>query len=66
MELKQSKQGENYLRLKVLIVPYGIETYSGNCIIFVFFVLIVPYGIETTERTGLCPQAASVNCTLWN
>ena len=32
---------------KLLIVPYGIETYLTDTIIRPYYLLIVPYGIET-------------------
>ena len=33
----------------LLIVPYGIETYSGSRQAEVIWLLIVPYGIETSK-----------------
>ena len=41
--------GENS-PLFLLIVPYGIETYSSNVEVQPSTLLIVPYGIETAEE----------------
>ena len=47
MELKQGITPSLTSGIRLLIVPYGIET--SHCIVFkaLFLLLIVPYGIET-------------------
>ena len=47
MELKLGIIYRNDERGKLLIVPYGIETFYIFLSAFFHFLLIVPYGIET-------------------
>ena len=67
MELKPA--GECHLRLgmRLLIVPYGIETRS-NFIgkIVADILLIVPYGIETRNSLRSLLRTLTFNRTLWN
>ena len=47
MELKQIELTDLAVRCNLLIVPYGIETFSVGVIANHYNLLIVPYGIET-------------------
>ena len=51
---------------KLLIVPYGIETYIGCFLLFDSCLLIVPYGIETICNGKFDQVSDAFNCTLWN
>ena len=50
----------------LLIVPYGIETVGGCCLLSLQVLLIVPYGIETRREVLLCGGCSPFNRTLWN
>ena len=47
MELKRQIPGTKYKIMKLLIVPYGIETNNDYGMNGWMNLLIVPYGIET-------------------
>ena len=47
MELKHQGIQATMFKLKLLIVPYGIETVSFCIRVSKTVLLIVPYGIET-------------------
>ena len=47
MELKRPRFCVIIVSLKLLIVPYGIETRHFQQVFHVLHLLIVPYGIET-------------------
>ena len=49
MELKHGINWRFKRNIKLLIVPYGIETVQGLCKQTVPRLLIVPYGIETKK-----------------
>ena len=49
MELKLRTNFERHLDGRLLIVPYGIETYCGIRFNAQQVLLIVPYGIETNQ-----------------
>ena len=51
MELKLGQERLYYGRVRLLIVPYGIETYVQRSATFYTALLIVPYGIETAIRS---------------
>ena len=54
MELKPQKARTNAGTIKLLIVPYGIETQkTGNTAYCDIDLLIVPYGIETTSSRNV-------------
>ena len=53
MELKQILRLVFLLFVRLLIVPYGIETYAEQKNTEARTLLIVPYGIETTLPEGL-------------
>ena len=49
MELKLEATEAHPREPKLLIVPYGIETFLRcYCLCEISYLLIVPYGIETT------------------
>ena len=52
--------------IRLLIVPYGIET--NNLVPFNIkrSLLIVPYGIETEKQEKKQIPGWAFNCTLWN
>ena len=54
MELKPRMQrSQTKIRSRLLIVPYGIETFYRKMSALVpFCLLIVPYGIETKGSAG--------------
>ena len=52
MELKQFNSFQELLQIRLLIVPYGIETGFINEHSEGAELLIVPYGIETRESQG--------------
>ncbi len=54
MELKQLlKNSLDFQGIKLLIVPYGIETlYTMKCS-STPYLLIVPYGIETSQNAKI-------------
>ena len=48
MELKQMQMVTQFVSVKLLIVPYGIETITHSRFLALrHSLLIVPYGIET-------------------
>jgi hypothetical protein len=49
MELKQSRENRCAVEGHLLIVPYGIETWTEQFTVTFIGLLIVPYGIETDE-----------------
>ena len=54
MELKQSRENRCAVEGHLLIVPYGIETWTEQFTVTFIGLLIVPYGIETQSgRTGI-------------
>ena len=54
------------MKLRLLIVPYGIETYSGSTSPSLSSLLIVPYGIETEYSGREAGEEDAFNRTLWN
>ena len=52
MELKHDLANWFRSENKVLIVPYGIETFECPLLFFEPEVLIVPYGIETSSMSS--------------
>ena len=68
MELKLGRSIEQKLTFqKLLIVPYGIETFGHEPLVCVqHSLLIVPYGIETTVLLSGSFRLLSFNRTLWN
>ena len=62
-----NRKMERFRQHLVLIVPYGIETYSFlHLFISLSLVLIVPYGIETWLSSRPARSNRCINCTLWN
>ena len=57
MELKQCSKTCIRASVRVLIVPYGIETRIGSLYERINSVLIVPYGIETHPVALQLPPA---------
>ena len=55
MELKRLSACFSMLELRLLIVPYGIETSAGYGIGRNGLLLIVPYGIETKKHLQIYP-----------
>ena len=51
MELKRSRLPYLFILLRLLIVPYGIETSIFKYYVYSIELLIVPYGIETYSST---------------
>ena len=66
MELKPAWIDKLYVRKKLLIVPYGIETHVELFFLLVCILLIVPYGIETLLLQIKFGCVSSFNRTLWN
>ena len=56
----------NLIVRRLLIVPYGIETYYSECGHNGLILLIVPYGIETKALYCSMLRHYSFNRTLWN
>ena len=54
------------MKIKLLIVPYGIETKSVDLVELKKYLLIVPYGIETSLIESPVISSNSFNRTLWN
>ena len=52
--------------LGLLIVPYGIETFTYSMRCEPDLLLIVPYGIETRLHPSSPYQQPTFNRTLWN
>ena len=52
--------------IRLLIVPYGIETTLLQRNQHAHFLLIVPYGIETDLTSLGETNNDAFNCTLWN
>ena len=68
MELKRGILILSRTDVRLLIVPYGIETSISFCpkILF-YYLLIVPYGIETLFYQLLSQSVLPpFNRTLWN
>ena len=67
MELKlKYLLGDLNKATKLLIVPYGIETFYPHRINNYCILLIVPYGIETELPVRRWLGIRSFNRTLWN
>ena len=52
--------------MRLLIVPYGIETWNKEAAAQSQQLLIVPYGIETTNDISSVEPYTTFNRTLWN
>ena len=66
MELKQFRLDNTSDKVRLLIVPYGIETILCVWLSSWHFLLIVPYGIETVSASKVEFLRTSFNRTLWN
>jgi len=67
MELKLRSAFFLPIALRLIIVPYGIETKKVIVKEVFIMLIIVPYGIETTFAVpNLGNTTGSYNRTLWN